>query len=313
MDESPEVTVMPPREGGARLARSYLLAPGSHERILHGAFATDADAVVIDLEETVATEHKPRARALARDVLAGRARVSGPRAFVRINGVRSGLWRADLEAVVCGGLDGVRVAHVDSGEELALVHEALTELERARGLEAGAIDVIPTVESAAGVLRAHEIASGPRVRALAFGNVDFLRDVGATANGDLESLYARSHLVVASRAAGILPPIAPVHTRLADIGDLKRSSEAARRLGFFGRSCVHPSQLPVIHEVFTPSASEVADAESVLSAFEVEGSQPARALVLPDGQLADRTSLVRARAIVLLARSLSGSTPGRSA
>jgi citrate lyase subunit beta / citryl-CoA lyase len=287
-----------------RLARSYLLAPGSHERLLQEVFGAGADAVVLDLEEAVAAEHKTLARQLVAATLRQHAEETRPDTFVRINPVESGAWREDLDAVVGPGLDGVRVARTETAHEIDQVHALLTLLERERDLPLGRLAVIPTVETAAGLLAAERIAAAPRVRALAFGPVDFLRDVCAGPDaGDYETLHARAHLVVVSRAAGILPPIAPVYARLTDEDDLRRSSEAARRLGFFGRFCVHPSQMPLLHAVFTPSSSEVSGSRALLALLAEEtgnGDRP----TLRDGRPVDPGVVDRARAFAELAARL---------
>jgi citrate lyase subunit beta / citryl-CoA lyase len=286
-----------------RLARSYLLAPGSHDRLLQEVFTAGSDAVVLDLEETVAAEHRTLARERIAATLRQHAGHSGPEIFVRINPVESGAWREDLDAVVGAGLDGVRVARTEAAHELDQVHALLTLLERERGLPSGRLAVIPTIETAAGLLDAARIAAAPRVRALAFGPVDFLRDVCAGPEaGDYETLHARAHLVVVSRAAGILPPIAPVCARLTDEDDLRRSSEAARRLGFFGRFCVHPSQMALLHAVFTPSASELSDSRTLLALLDESGNGDRP--TLRDGRTVDRGVADRARAFAELAARL---------
>lgn len=283
-----------------RLARSYLFAPGSHERLLEKVFGAGADAVVIDLEDAVALEHKALARRQVAAALGARGRVAGgPLVFVRINGVQSGLWRDDLDAVVCEGLDGVRLARTESPEELAEVDVELSRLEQSRRLERGTVTVIASIESAAGVLGAARIAAGPRVRALAFGSTDFLRDIGGAPGGDdIETLHARSHLVLVSRMAAIQPPIMSVFTRLVDLEGLRASSEAGRRLGFFGRSCIHPSQVPVVHKVFTPSSSALTEARMVVDAADSPENRGNPAVTLPDGQLVDRVVVLRARALL---------------
>lgn len=290
-----------------RLARSYLFAPGSHERLLEKVFGAGADAVVIDLEDAVALEHKALARRQVSAALAARGRVAGgPLVFVRINGVQSGLWRDDLDAVVCEGLDGVRVARTESPEELAEVDAELSRLEATRQLANGTLSIIPSIESAAGVLGAARIAAGPRVRALAFGSTDFLRDIGGVASqDDHETLHARSHLVLVSRMAAIQPPVMSVFTRLVDLEGLRISSEAGRRLGFFGRSCIHPSQVPIVHRVFTPSSAELTEARMVVEAAESQESRGSPAVTLPDGQLVDRIVVLRARAILDLNAALN--------
>ena len=289
-----------------RLARSYLFAPGSHERLLEKVFGAGADAVVIDLEDAVAPEHKTLARQQVSAVLTARGRVAGgPLVFVRINGVQSGLWRDDLDAVVCAGLDGVRVARTESPEELAEVDAELSRLERARDFESGTLSIIPSIESAAGVHGAARIATGPRVRALAFGSTDFLRDIGgAPGPDDHETLHARSHLVLVSRMAAIQPPIMSVFTRLVDLDGLRISSDAGRRLGFFGRSCIHPSQVPIVHQVFTPSSAGLTEARMVVAAADSPENRGGQVLTLPDGQLVDRVVVLRARAILDLNAAL---------
>jgi citrate lyase subunit beta / citryl-CoA lyase len=196
------------------------------------------------------------------------------------------------------------VARAETAHQIDQVHALLSLLERERDLPAGRLAVIPTIETAVGLLAARAIASAPRVRALAFGPVDFLRDVCAGPGaGDDETLHARAHLVVVSRAAGILPPIASVYARLTDEADLRRSSEVARRLGFFGRFCVHPSQLPLLHGVFTPSPAEIGDARALLALLEDEADEDGRARIR-GGRTVDRVVVERARAFAALASRL---------
>jgi citrate lyase subunit beta/citryl-CoA lyase len=285
-----------------RLLRSYLFAPGSNERLLERVFRAGADAVILDLEDAVLPADKARARTLVAGALAARATGSLP-VFVRINAVSSGLWLDDLAAVVGPSLAGIRLAKAESRAEIDAVDAVLSELERARGLAPGRLALVPTIESARGVLAAEAIAGHPRVSALAFGATDFLRDIGGTAGpDDRETLYARSRLVLASRAAGIAPPIAPVYTNPSDLDGLRRASEADRRLGFFGRSCIHPAQVPVVNEVFTPSAAEVEQARRLLEAFDRAGSG---AVLLADGSFVDRAVAGRARSILALAEAVA--------
>jgi citrate lyase subunit beta / citryl-CoA lyase len=147
------------------------------------------------------------------------------------------------------------------------------------------------------VLAAAEIASAPGVRHLAMGGVDLQQDLNA-GNGNLQTLYVRSHLVVVSRAAGLEPPIDSVYPRLDDEAGLREQTEFARSLGFFGKSAIHPRQLPVLHEVFTPSEQEVGWAREVVAAFEAAGGA---ALRLPGGEFVDLPVAQRARRLLELA------------
>jgi citrate lyase subunit beta/citryl-CoA lyase len=280
------------------LARSYLFAPGNNPTLLGKVFAAGADAVVLDLEDAVPLKQKAEARQLVAHALMKALSAGKVNAYVRINAVSTDLWRDDLAAALVPGLRGVRLAKAESAAELIRAGEALAEAEGKAGIEPGSLRVVPTIESARGLLAAFEIASAPRVEAIAFGAADFARDIGATVDEDeTQTLYARSHLVAVSRAAGIGPPIASVYTRIKDDAGLRRTTEAAARLGFFGRSCIHPAQIAVIHEAFTPSAETIAEARAIVQTFDASATGVA---TLPDGQFLDAPIVARARAILAL-------------
>lgn len=289
------------------LLRSYLFAPGNNEKLLSKLFEAGADAVVLDLEDGVPRAEKGRARELVRRALEGRAPGARPLVFVRVNGVETGHWREDVAAVVAPALAGVRVPKAESADQMRQVDEALTRAEKDRGLPAGGIAIACTIETAAGVLAARELARAPRVRHFTFGAADFAADVGADPGPEeLETLHARSHLVAVSRAAGIDPPVASVFTHLDDQDGLRQSTEGARRLGFFGRSVIHPKQIAVVHEVFTPRPEEVRRAEELLKALDEAVAAGSGAVATEDGQFMDAAVARRARAILALARSLGG-------
>jgi citrate lyase subunit beta/citryl-CoA lyase len=292
---------------GAHLfvCRSHLFAPGSNERVLGKVFDAGADAVVLDLEDAVAPDAKAGARRLVEAALATRVNRRTPRVAVRINAVDTTMWRDDLEAVVRPGLHVVRVPKAESADQLRAVDEVLTRLEAERGLPAGAIGLVATIETAAGVMAAAALARAPRIQAFTFGAADFVRDIGADpASADLATLYARQHLVLVSRAARIEPPVAPVYTQVKDLDGLRRTTAEARAIGFFGRSCIHPSQVPVVNEAFTPRPEEIVAARAVLDAWQNALARGVAALTLPDGQFVDEAVARRARAVVALADTL---------
>lgn len=287
------------------LARSYLFAPGDNERLLGKVFEAGADAVVLDLEDAVAPERKPQARQLVATLLNQpllNSRGSVPLVYVRINAVTTSFWQEDIAAVVSPALRGIRLAKAESAEEVHAVDAALSKAESMAGIAPGTLTITATIESAAGVMAAGEIARAPRVEAFTFGAADFARDIGADVDeAETQTLYARSHLVLASRAAGIRPPIASVYTRIKDLEGLRATTEASRRLGFFGRSCIHPSQVSIINEVFTPSAEQVAEAREIIAAFEQAMAAGSAAVAMSNGQFVDQPIVERARAIVALA------------
>jgi citrate lyase subunit beta / citryl-CoA lyase len=261
--------------------RSYLFAPGDNPKLLHKVFEAGADAVMLDLEDAVPPDAKAKARALVAEVLVDHA------AWVRVNAARTALCQADLDAV--GPAAGIRIPKAESAAEVTWV------AERVPGKP-----LICAIESARGVLAAREIALVAGVRHLAMGGVDLRRDLGA-GDGNLQTLYVRSHLVLASRAAGIEPPIDSVYPRLDDEPGLREQAEFAHSLGFFGKSAIHPRQLPVLHEVFSPSEQELEWAREVAAAFEASGGS---AVALPNGEFVDLPVAHRARRLLQLATTL---------
>jgi citrate lyase subunit beta/citryl-CoA lyase len=301
-----------PTDTHAVLCRSHLFAPGSNERLLGKVFDAGADAVVLDLEDAVAPGAKGDARVLVAAALAERAGQPFPVAAVRINGIDTAWWRDDLAAIVGPGLRLVRVPKAESAGQIEAVDAVMTALEAERGLAAGRIGLVATIETAAGVMAAAEVARAPRVVGFTFGAADFVRDIGADpASADLATLYARQHLVLASRAARIAPPVAPVFTQVKDLDGLRRTTAEARAIGFFGRSCIHPSQVPIVNEAFTPAPQEVADARTVLAAWREALARGVAAFTLDGGQFVDEAVARRAGAVVALADALEkGPTHG---
>jgi citrate lyase subunit beta / citryl-CoA lyase len=267
--------------------RSYLFAPGHNEKLLGRVFTVGADAVMLDLEDAVPPHAKARARSMVADALVDRS------AWVRINAVGTELAAADLDAVA-GLAAGIRIPKVESARDVEWVRDRAPDMP-----------LICAIESARGILAAQEIASVPGVRHLSMGGIDLRRDLGTT-DGNLQTLYARSHLVTVSRAAGLDPPIDSVYARLDDEAGLRAQAEFARSLGFLGKSAIHPSQLATIHDVFTPSAEQLKWAQTVLDAFDAAAGE---AVKLPDGEFVDLPVAERARRVLQLARRRTASAP----
>lgn len=312
------------REPGVAFARSYLFAPGNSAKLLERVYGAGSDAVILDLEDAVPPQEKDRARTLVSQVIAERSsarpersethdRAGTPETFARVNGLESGRTRDDVMAVVGPSLRGIRLPKVESGDSVREVSSWLLQAEHSAGMPEGSIRLDPTIETARGVAAAIDIASAdPRVGALVFGHADYCLDIGVEPGPDgLESLYARSFLVVASRAAGIAAPIDGAYTRLRDDEGLRQSAEAAKRLGYFGKSAIHPEQLAVIHEVFSPTAKEIEAARSVVAAFKVAEAGGVGAIRLEDGRFVDQAVVLRAHRTLALARWMSGDAEGR--
>jgi citrate lyase subunit beta / citryl-CoA lyase len=264
--------------------RSYLYVPGDDPRRIEKALATGADAVVIDLEDAVAPSRKEEARTNAAEVLGSEpARPT----FVRVNAPGSELAARDIDAVAGIHLSGLRLPKVESPESVRLVAETLEGLRSEAGIQC-------LIESALGLELAFEIArSHERVSGISIGEADLAADLGVRDEAGL--LYARSRIVSASRAAGLPGPIQSVYTRVNDLDGLRRSTEEGKSMGFVGRSAIHPSQVPIINEVFTPTEEEVAEAQELLDRLEGEAGSGTGAFVLEDGRFVDRAVVESAR------------------
>jgi citrate lyase subunit beta/citryl-CoA lyase len=264
--------------------RSYLFAPGNNVKLLAKVFGAGADAVILDLEDAVPPEAKAAARDLVAEVL-----IDHP-AWVRVNATRTSWCEADLEAIGSRAV-GIRIPKTESADDVRWVIDRVP----------AGTPLICAVETARGVLAAQAIAAVPGVRHLAMGGVDLQRDL-SSGSGNLQTLYVRSHLVLASRAAEIAPPLDSVYPRLNDAAGLREQAAFARSLGFFGKSAIHPSQLEVLHDVFSPSDDDLRWAREVLAAFDATGGE---ALALPSGEFVDLPVAQRARRLL----ELSTATP----
>lgn len=279
-------------------AISYLYVPGNNPDRFAKAERVGADAVIFDLEDAVSPADKEAARAQVAEHLA-LPRPAGVEAWVRLN---SDEWLGrDVEAVVGPGLRGVIPAKTSSREELVRLDALLAEAEVTRGLRPGRIAVAPLIESGLGVANIVDIARGPRVTTLHLGEVDLAADLGLEPGADeIELFFARSQAVVACSAAGLGGPVAPVSTNFRDLAAFSTSTLALRRLGFVGRACIHPAQLAVVHEVFTPTALQTEEAEDVLRRLDEAGAGVA---VDAGGRMIDEAVARQARRI--LAQSVS--------
>ena len=286
------------------VARSYLYVPGDRPDLMVKALARGADALILDLEDAVAPASKVAARRLVAEFLALPRDTEGaaPALWVRLNpGAATGL---DLDAVVGKELVGVCLAKAETAEEVVAVAAALDDLEQQRGIEPRTIAISPLLESAAAVLRAQQIASVPRVSQVQVGEADLCADVGVELGPDeREMLWARSQVVFASAAAGAQPPVGPVSTNYTDLDAFYASTLALKRLGYRSRACIHPAQISIVNEVFTPTEDDIARARSMILALET-AVRNGRSVFFTDsfGRLVDPALVRIARRVLATAR-----------
>lgn len=264
--------------------RSYLYVAGHRSDHIDKAYAGEVDAVVLELEDGVAPSKKEAARRNVAEFLTS----TPPKpTYVRVNQLATGLLLDDLTAVAGTDLDGIRLPKTESARDVQFVATLLDELGSAATITA-LLETAAAVESVAEIARAH-----PRLASVGLGEQDLQADVGAM--GDDALLYARSRVVFASRAAGLQAPTQSVYPAIRDLDGLRADCLRARRLGYFGRSAVHPTQVPIINEAYTPTAEEVAEAEAMEQQLAAAVDAGEGGLKLPDGRFVDRATVLAAR------------------
>ena len=278
-------------------ARTYLFVPATDARRVDKALASAAHAVIVDVEDAVAEADKDAARKLVAERLRAPRGGGGGAQLVRINGLDTAHARADLEALDGLALDGVVVPKA--------------EPQPLQGLPPSGPPVVALVETAIGLRRAFETAARPRVAKLMLGVVDLALELGATPGPEgRELLHARSALVVDSVAAGLGGPIDGPCTAIGDERALREETAAAKALGFAAKACIHPAQIAVVHDVFTPPAEELEQARRIVVAAD-EAAAGGRGAVAVDGQMVDAPVVARARRLLADGEALdSGQSEG---
>jgi citrate lyase subunit beta/citryl-CoA lyase len=286
------------------LNRSFLFAPGNVPRRVEKALTLEADAVILDLEDSVAEAEKVATR---KSVAAALERPRRGRGYVRVNAASTPWCYGDLVETLHKGVDGVVLPKVESAAGLHAIDWLIASLERERGIEVGSIDLVPQIETAAGVQRIDRVFQARtlrpyraawRVKRAAFGAADYGNELGLEPTLDEAELSdARARVVLASRAAGLEGPLDSPWFHFKETEAFQRALERSRRGGFQGRLCVHPDQIAPVNAAYLPSAQEVARAERIVAAFK-EAEARGQAAVQVDGQMVDYPVVFRARALL---------------
>ena len=285
------------------MMRSLLFVPADGGAKLDKAMASGADAVILDLEDSITPERKAQARAAALEFLkAAQAKKPRPRLLVRINGLDTGMIDADLEAVVAGRPDAIVFPKAEGGASVAHLDAKLTAREAIAGLPEGGIKILAqAVESAAGLFLAGTFRdASARLIGMTWGPEDLSAELGAEANRDAagkltEPYRLARNMCLFGAAVAKLPAIETVYVDFRNSEGLRRDTQDARRDGFAGRLAIHPAQVAVINEVFTPSPEQIAQAKTVVAAF---AARPGAGAVGIDGKMYDRPHLLRAQALL---------------
>lgn len=278
------------------ISLSYLYVPADDAERLAKARARGAHALIVDLEDGVAASAKASARQTAADFVSQSDEQPGPVVWVRIN--RGDLERWDLESVLEHRPGGIAIPKVESADEarelVARIHQ------RQPGLA-----IMVLIESAAGVLAMPQIAAVPGVSLLQVGEADLRADIGVELGPDESELsWVRQQAVLACAAASIAPPVGPVSVDFRDLDAFLRSTRSLARMGYLGRACIHPAQVPVVHQAFEPSAAAVQRAQELCALADAHAAEGRGAFTGPDGRLVDEPIIRQARRLLHVAEML---------
>jgi len=288
--------------------RSLLYVPGNNEKFIAKAHTRGADAIIIDLEDSVPEQERQRARDMLPDAIKSVTQ-SGADATVRINRPLRHMVK-DVEAAVQAGARALFVTKVDGAAHLRLVAELVGEVEREAGRPAGDVRLIPMIESADAYFRAHEVARATtRNAAMNLGGEDFALDLGMVPDADT-LMVPKQTIMIAAKAAGLMA-LGFIGT-VADYTDTEGFRETvrrSRRFGFDGASVIHPSGIPILNEEFTPSADDFDHATRVVAAY-AEAEKEGKGAITVDGKMIDVPVVIRAQKLLARYEAIRGKNSG---
>ena len=288
-----------------RPLRSLLFVPGNKPRMHDKAATSGADALILDLEDSVPPAEKAPARAMVREAL---GKIQGPALYVRVNGDGTEWLTDDLSAVACQGLAGVMLPKAEQPAIVSMVSAALSAAESRAGLAPGRIELLLQIETALGVRNTYDlIVACPRVTSVTPGTArdgDLQSSLGAgwSLNGP-ELAYARGKVLLDAKAAGIAYVVDGVFADFQDDQGFLAEATQSRRMGYFGKTLIHPRQIPLAHQAFTPTAKEVAYYQRLVETFDAAAASGSAAVSL-NGTMVDLAMAARARAFLDLAAAV---------
>jgi citrate lyase subunit beta / citryl-CoA lyase len=282
--------------------RSSLILPVNVRRFVEKAYDRGADAIVLDLEDSVPVQEKASARKLVRDSLPLAAR-GGAEVLVRVNNDPT-LLADDIDASVHPGLDGLSIPKAESAAQIHGIVTQIERLEKSRGLSAGHLRLSLAIETPRGFLAVAEIVrSSDRIATMSIGVEDYCLELGVEPSADgIELLYPVAHLVTVCKVVGVQPTgLVGSIAGFRDLAVFEQAALRARQLGCEGAGCIHPDQVTVLNRVFTPDPAKVDYARQVVAAFE-DGVRRGTASVNLDGKMVDVPVYKRAQVVLARAR-----------
>ena len=285
-----------------RIRRTMMFLNTQRASLVKDPYVYRPDSIILDLEDAVAEGEKDSARIQLFNALQ-HIDYHGVETFVRINGLDTPYYKEDIRASIAGGCDGIRIPMVEQASDVEHVEELVLAAEKEFGRELGSTILMAALESPLAVINAYEICkSSDRLMGVALSAGDFVRTMHARRSKEgLELFTARSQIVMAARAAGVLA-FDTVHTDIDDFETLRKDTELIRDMGFDGKSVISPKQIPVIHEVFTPSEDEISHAEHLILALE-DNKDKGIGVMIVDGKMVDIAMVEGAKRTLQLAKS----------
>jgi citrate lyase subunit beta/citryl-CoA lyase len=282
------------------LYRSFIFVPGNRENMLERAKSFKADVIMVDLEDSVPSGEKILARDMAKDWVQVLRR-EGQRVMVRVNSLDTGLTRSELEILVSPDLYGISLGKVESKWNIRDVDRMLYSIEPSAGVEPGSTKIVAWAETASALVDARDIASSSRrVIALAFGAEDFTNDMGIERSDAGDEVHVpRSLVPVAARAANVASLDSPF-VAFQDLEALRADAQMARQMGYTGKHAIHPAQLDIINEVFSPAPDEIAYARKIMEAWDKAEAEGRGSLAM-DGRMVDVPVVKRAQNLLAFA------------
>jgi len=284
-----------------RPRRSLLYIPGNNPGMIQNCAIYGSDGVLLDLEDSISVTEKDAARKLVKHALRT-LNFGTVERVVRINGRDTPFFERDLGEIIPARPDAVRIPKIDSPDDVRAADDIITRLEEENGMERGSVRIHAMLETARAIVNASAIAmSSPRILGLTIGGQDLAADLGIKITREgLEMLYARSAVVLAAKAAGLLA-FDTVYTDIEDLEGLREQAAMSVALGFSGKAAIHPSQIAVIHEAFRPEEKDVRKAERIVRGAR-EAEERGLGVVAVDGRMVDAPVVAQAQRTLELAR-----------
>jgi len=285
--------------------RTLMFVPGNQERRIEKARSVPADALILDLEDSVPPAEKDTARKMVAASI-GELASGEQEIFVRINSLQTPHAIPDINAVITGGLRGICLPKSESADDIHRAEGLIADAEKEAGIEAGSTSILALVETPKGIINAIEIAgASPRISGITFGAEDYALEMGVNRTKEgTEIYYPRMVLALACHAAGILA-IDCVYTDVRDIDGLITETRLVKQFGFQGKLVIHPDQVGPVSRILMPSKEEIDHARKVVAAFETALTQGLASISL-DGKMVDSPVAERARRLLALAESGTG-------